>query len=219
MPSAVRALDRGTFLGERQLREVGGEFRERRLALGVSQAVVAAAARVARSRYAWVEAGKIRTLSIIEFNRIASVLGLDTSVQLYPGGPAIRDAASAGRLAKLTAKVGAPLNYRLEVPLPSTRDRFERRAWDGVLFGRGERTAIELEMRVRDVQALERRMSLKRRDDPTEHFLLLIADTRSNRRVLAEFAPLFADLPRLRPTDVWKALEAGQHPPTGFVLI
>jgi len=93
------------------------------------------------------------------------------------------------------------------------------RAWEAVLFGHGERTACELEMRRRDVQAVRRRHDLKRRDDPTEHFLLLIADTRHNRSAVAEFEALFADLPRLRPSEVHRALEAGQHPPTGLLFV
>ena len=88
-----------------------------------------------------------------------------------------------------------------------------------MLYGSNERTAIELEMRLGDVQALRRRHDLKRRDDPTEHFLLVVAATRHNRRVLAEFASLFDDLPRLRPSAVRQALESGRHPPTGLVLL
>ena len=74
-------------------------------------------------------------------------------------------------------------------------------------------------MRLGDVQALLRRVDLKRRDDPTERFLLLVADTRHNRRVVAEFAALFADLPRLRPSNVRSALLAGEHPATGLLFV
>ena len=74
-------------------------------------------------------------------------------------------------------------------------------------------------MRLTDVQAMRRRVDLKRRDDPTESFLLLIADTRSNRRVLAEFGGLFADLPRLPSSVVRDALAAGRHPPGGLMLV
>src|SRR5881397_2300204 len=125
-----------------------------------------------------------------------------------------RDAAHAGRLESFLRQVAAPLRYRIEVPLPLAGDRAERRAWDATLLGHGERTAIELEMRLRDVQAMRRRIDLKRRDDPTEAFLLLIADTRNNRRVLAEFAGLIVDLPRLRPSTLRAALAGGRHPPT-----
>lgn len=219
MPSAQRAIDRGTAAAARQLAALGSEFRERRMSLAHSQEFVAGAARLSRPRYSAIEAGSVSTLSVTEINRIGSVLGLDVSVRLYPGGPATRDAAHGGKLDRFLGMCHAPLIARMEVPLPVAVDRFEQRAWDAVLFGGGERTAVELEMRLRDVQAMRRRHELKRRDDPTEHFLLLVADTRHNRRVIAEFAELFADLPRLRPSVVRGALGVGQHPPTGLLLV
>ena len=74
-------------------------------------------------------------------------------------------------------------------------------------------------MRLRDAQAVERRIGLKLRDDPPDRFLLLVADTRHNRRVIAAYPGLFADLPRPRPTAVFRALEAGIHPPTGILFV
>ena len=87
-----------------------------------------------------------------------------------------------------------------------------------MLLGQGERTAVEFEMRLRDSQAAERRISLKRRDDPTEHFLLAIADTRTNRQVLAALGDRIADLPRVKTSTVLAALASGEHPPSGYVL-
>jgi hypothetical protein len=46
-----------------------------------------------------------------------------------------------------------------------------------------------------------------------------MAATRTNRRVLAEFTVLLPDLPRLRTQLVLEALETGQHPPSGIILI
>lgn len=219
MVAREKQVDRGARVGVRQLQDVGAELRERRFSLGESQAFVSQAARVSRPRYSRIEAGIAPTLSLIELNRIAAVLGLETSVRIFPGGAPVRDAGHAGKLERLLGAVRRPLAYRLEVPLPASLDRWERRAWDAMLFGVGERTAIELEMRLRDVQAMRRRHELKRRDDPTEHFLLLIADTRHNRRVIEEFGDLFSDLPRLRPGVVRAALEAGHHPPSGLLFI
>ena len=127
--------------------------------------------------------------------------------------------AQSTRLAAFLAHVRTPLRHRIEVGLPSRDGRLEQRAWDAVLFGGGERTAIELEMRIRDVQAMRRRHDLKRRDDPTEHFLLLVADTRHNRRTAREFSALFDDLPTLRPSEVHRQLEAGRHPATGLLFV
>ena len=174
---------------------------------------------MSRVHYGQIENGHIPKLTILEINRVASVLGLTPSLRVYPAGAPIRDAGQATRLLRFLTSVAPPLRYRLEAPLPNVEDRFEQRAWDAVLFGGGAKTAIELEMRIRDVQALIRRIDLKRRDDPTESFLLLVADTRTNRRVLAEFAGLFVNLPRLRPSQVHAALRAGNHPPTGLLLV
>ena len=219
MPSAERALDRGTRLARRQGREIGDEFRERRLQLGESQSHVAQTCRMSRAHYGRIESGTVEKLTLLEVNRIAAVLGLSPSVRLYPSGSPIRDAGHADRLQRFVSLAAPPLTFRLEVPLPVVEDRLEQRAWDAVLFGSRRRTAIELEMRLRDVQAVIRRIDLKRRDDPTDGFLLLVANTRTNRRVLADFAKLFADLPRLRPSEVRRALAAGRHPGTGIVLV
>ena len=220
VPTAERAVDRGTARATRHALEIGAEFRERRTQLGLSQAHVARACQLSRTRYGVIERGRSTTTTLGEAHRVAAVLGLDIPLRLYPAGPPVRDAAHADRLQSFLAGIRAPLSYRVEVPLPARAELAERRAWDAMLFGGGgKRTAVELEMRLRDVQAVRRRHELKRRDDPTEGFLLLIADTRTNRRVIAEFAQLFGDLPRLRPGVVRARLAGGEHPPTGMLLV
>lgn len=171
------------------------------------------------SWYSRAERAKIRHLAVADAARIATVLGLDLVVRTYPGGAPLRDSAHAERLGRLLSHVHAPLRYRVEVPLPQVPDRPERRAWDAMVYGGDRRTAVELEMRVRDAQAMIRRHALKRRDDPADGFLLVVAATRTNRRVLAEHAELFSDLPRLRTQRVLAALESGEHPPSGMILI
>src|SRR5262245_36950382 len=109
MPSAVRAFDRATYDARRQLADIGGEFRERRLTLSTTQQHTAEACRISRSRYCRIEAGRVPTLTLLELNRISSVLGLDAFVRLYPGGPPVRDAAQSGRLSVLLAAVQSPL--------------------------------------------------------------------------------------------------------------
>lgn len=166
-----------------------------------------------------MERGLSVTITIDEINRVSAVLGLVPSIRVYPEGVPIRDVAHAARLQRFLEAVSQPVSFRIEAPLPVVEGRAERRAWDAVLFRGRERCAVELEMRLRDVQATLRRIDLKRRDDPTESFVLLVADTRLNRRVLAEFESLFANLPRLRPTQVRAALAAGRLPATGLLLV
>ena len=197
---------------------IADEFLERRLAGGQSQADIAKASGISRSVYSRIETASRPNLSILEAARIASVLGLDLGVRLYPGGEPLRDVAQHARLTRIVGELRPPLTFRLEVPLPATPDRLEQRSWDAVLYGHRRRTAIEVEMRIRDAQALERRIALKRRDDPVDAFLLIVADTRTNRRALATNPALFADLPRLRRGHVIRSLRVGEHLPTGLVL-
>jgi transcriptional regulator with XRE-family HTH domain len=220
MATVERVLDRGSQRGQRSVRALGEEFRGQRLGLGSSQQRVAEAARTTRSRYSRIECGRVELLSILEASRIAAVLGLDLVVRVYPGGSALRDAAHAGRLRRILAHVGPPLRYRLDVPLPQRPDQpAEQRAWDAMVFADGRRTGIELEMRLRDAQATIRRHAMKRRDDPVDSFLLVLADTRTNRRVYASNGDLWPELPRLQTSGVLKALESGDHPPSGIVFI
>jgi transcriptional regulator with XRE-family HTH domain len=217
--TATRTLDRAARRTARQLVEVGDEVRERRLMLSLSQGHVAITSRMSRNHYGQIENGQVRSLTIEELNRAAAVLGMTPSVRLYPEGAPVRDVAHASKLQAFVGWAMRPLTYRLEVPLPVIEGRAERRAWDAVLFLGRERCAVELEMRLRDVQAMKRRHDLKRRDDPTDRFVLLIADTRLNRRVFAEFEALFVELPRLRPSEVRSTLAEGRLPPTGVVFV
>lgn len=219
MATTDRAYRRGARTARRTLATLAEEFRERRIGLGLSQAAVAAAAGVSRTRYVRTEAGSVDTLSIAEATRLASVLGFDLSVRAYEGGDPLRDGGHARRLDEFARHVRRPLRFRREVPLPTTAQRIEQRAWDGEIDGTGRRTTVELEMRLRDSQAVGRRVALKRRDDPSDGFLLLVADPRHNRRVLLEHPDAFGDLKRLRPSVIYALLEAGEHPPSGLLLV
>jgi hypothetical protein len=82
------------------------------------------------------------------------------------------------------------------------------------------RVAFEAETHVSDLQALQRRVGLKRRDDPSiGAVVLLLADTKHNRRVLREHdQALAADFP-LDFAAVAQALAAGRLPvASGIVL-
>ena len=166
-----------------------------------------------------MEHEKLPSLSIADACELSALLGLDFVCRLYPSGVPIRDASQAARLMKLLSHVASPLRYRTDAPLPPREGVPEKRAWDALVTDVGERTAIEYESRMTDVQATTRRHNEKRRDDPVDHFLLVLASTRHNRQVMGQFAPLMADLPRLRTASVLRDLELGKHPPTGWMLL
>jgi transcriptional regulator with XRE-family HTH domain len=186
----------------------------------MSQAILGKAVGLSQPQISRIERGQLRNLSVLDASRTASVLGLELVVRLYPGGVPLRDAAQVDRLRRILKHVRAPLRYRIDVPLPQRPNRpMEQRGWDAMLYGHERRTGIELEMRLWDAQATIRRHGMKRRDDPVEGFLLVLADTRTNRRVYAENADLWPDLPRLKTSRVLAALEAGDHPPSGIVFV
>jgi transcriptional regulator with XRE-family HTH domain len=214
-----RARARGAQRARRILAELAGEIRDARLRAGLSQEELGRRLGMSGDKVWKVEHERARSLSIIDACEMAAVLGFDLAARLYPNGVPVRDAGQARRLLRVLENVGAPLRYRTDVALPAIEGRPELRAWDAMVYGRDERTGIELESRLVDVQAMTRRHNLKRRDDPVDHFLLVVADTRHNRRVLAEFADLFAGLPRLRSATVLRLLRAGQHPQNGLILI
>jgi transcriptional regulator with XRE-family HTH domain len=219
MATTERAADRGTLRGRRWLSTLAAEFRNARLQLGLSQQVVADAARIDRATYSLIEHAKLDRLSIVSAARIASVLGLDLFVGLYQGAHGLRDEASARLITRLVHDIAAPLRYRTEAPLPTKGGRPEQRRWDLVANGSGKRTKFEFETRLYDAQAQLGRINLKRRDDPPNAFVLVIADTRRNREVLRTHPDLFSDLPRLKTASVLKMLRAGRHPPTGWILL
>jgi transcriptional regulator with XRE-family HTH domain len=200
------------------LLRLGDELRHARLESGLSQATVAAHVGLSGSSISRIESGRARSLSLVTAGMLAGALGLDLTCKLHPGGRRLRDEGQLRRLRRLLSAVSRPLVARHEVPLPRISESPEWRAWDAMVSGSGLDTAIELEMRLHDAQAQERRLALKFRDGQPDRLLLVIADTDGNRRVLREHAGLFGWLPRLRTARVLADLAAGRHPPTGFIL-
>jgi transcriptional regulator with XRE-family HTH domain len=219
MPVTDRRLDRGSRRADRSLREFAAELRRQRHASGLSQRAVAGAAHIDRARYSRIEGARIPKLGIAEASRLAAVLGLDLVVRCYPGGERLRDAGHLQLVSQVREAVRPPLRLRVEVPLPRLDGRDEARAWDAEITALGARTTIEFETRLYDAQDQERRIALKRRDDPADRFLLVVADTRANRQVLALHPELWPELSRVRARDVIGALREGRHPPTGIVLL
>jgi transcriptional regulator with XRE-family HTH domain len=218
MTANDRMRARAAGRARRILAELASEIREARLAAGFSQCVLGGLVGMSGDKIWQIEHERLPSLSISDACQIGAVLGLDFAARVFPNGAHIRDASQSRRLVRLLANVGSPLRYRTDVALPAADNRFELRAWDALVSGCGERTGIELESRLGDVQSVVRRHHLKRRDDPVDHFLFVVADTKHNRRVLAEFQDLMPDLPRLRTATVLRLLASGCHPPTGIVL-
>jgi hypothetical protein len=66
---------------------------------------------------------------------------------------------------------------------------------DGVAEGAAFDAIVEAETRLHDVQGVERRLRAKQRDLGATRAILLVADTRHNRTVLATFDQLAGRFP------------------------
>ncbi|HET7702235.1 MAG TPA: hypothetical protein VFK35_02470 [Candidatus Limnocylindrales bacterium] len=95
----------------------------------------------------------------------------------------------------------------------------DRRAWDLVIDGPGWSIPVEAETRLRDVQALQRKVALKCRDGGFDRVLLLVADTRHNRRVLRLASAGFAASHPVRGRDALAALQAGNLPEGSAIVL
>lgn len=148
-----------------------------------------------------------------------AVVGLDLSIRTYPAGDPIRDRAQLALLERLRVRLHPSLRWRTEVPLPIEGDL---RAWDAEIRAPPPtrwRARVEAETRIADGQALERRLSLKIRDDPGGHLILLVSDTRSNRAAMRLIRDGLRELLPLDSRDVLAALGRGTEPPNSGIVI
>ena len=146
---------------------------------------------------------------------LGAVVGLEVRLRAYPAGDAIRDAGQVRLLERLRARLHPSLRWRTEVPLPIEGDL---RAWDAVIGGKTWQLALDAETVIDDIQALERRLALKRRDGGVDHVILLVADTARNRRALTSAPAAFADLP-LRTREILAALRDERDPGGSGIVI
>jgi hypothetical protein len=146
---------------------------------------------------------------------MSAAVGLDLRLRAYPAGDAIRDAGQILLLERLRVRLHPSLGWSTEVPLPIDGDL---RAWDAVIRARTWHRPVEAETILDDIQATERRLALKRRDAGEDHLILLVADTRRNRRALEAAPGAFANL-TLRTREVLSALARGVDPGGSGIVI
>ena len=216
MVTRERRVDVGRRLARRALARVGDELREARLAAGLTQRQIGDAAGISHGHVSRIELGRARHVPFETLAVMAAVLGLDLTLRTFASGDPIRDVAQVALLARLRVLLPSHLTWRSEVPLGIPGDR---RAWDGEIGGFGWRLPVDAETRLRDVQALARRAALKRRDDGNPTVLLLVADTRHNRRVLRLAADdLAAAFPEPGPAAL-AAIRAGVPPDRSAIVL
>jgi transcriptional regulator with XRE-family HTH domain len=206
-------VDRARRVVDRDLIRLGEEFRSARIGAGLSLRFVGERVGRSASQVMRVERGLVPEASVRQLARIGAVVGLDVRIRAYPGPDPIRDASQARLLGRLALRLHPRLVLRHEVPLPIPGDL---RAWDGWISGFAEPDTfglpVDAETTLHDVQALLRRLSLKARDSGVDHFLLVVADTRSNRRAIAAAADLLGPTFPVSARRALAALTSGRHP-------
>jgi transcriptional regulator with XRE-family HTH domain len=212
-----RRADVGGRRAQSTLVDLGRELHRARLEHGLSQTAVAGAARMSRSQVSRIETAQVPDVPLARLVKLLAVVGLELSARAYPAGPPIRDAAHRALIERFRARVSPTIAWRFEVPLGQTGDQ---RAWDVVLLIGAAQFAVEAETRPRDIQALQRRVALKRRDDPEiSGVLLLLADTRHNRALVREHGgALRADFPA-SAGEILTTLKEGRIPDGSGILL
>jgi transcriptional regulator with XRE-family HTH domain len=186
------AVQRGRRLGRSQCRRAGEELRVARAGSGLSQRTLASMSGRSHATIGRIERGATRTLDIMFLATVAAIVGLDLRVSLFPSGSPVRDAAHLALISRFRARVSALLRWRTEVPMPITGDL---RSADVVIDGPEIDAMVEAETRLDDLQALDRRLATKQRDLGSTRLILLVADTRHNRAVLAAHPEFRARFP------------------------
>jgi hypothetical protein len=172
---------------------------------------------MSRAQVSRVERADAPRVSVLELARLLAVVGLELSGRAYPAGPPIRDAAHRALLDRFRERVSPAVAWQFEVPLGLLGDQ---RSWDAVMLVGAARVSVEAETRPRDVQAMQRRLAAKRRDDPSiSGVVLLLADTRHNRLLLKEHGDaLRADLSE-PGAELLRALADGRKPGGSGVVL
>ena len=194
----------------RLLGEFRSEFLAARHAAGLSQMAVAQAGSMSRASIERLELGRLTSLSVVQAAELATIVGLDLVLRTYAGPSPVRDAGQLRLLHRLIVRLGPDWVWEFEVPLGVERDQ---RAWDarGVHRRTGVAVVIEAVTRVTDVQALLRRIALKRRDGGEPRVVMLLADTRTNSEALSLTGNLDPSFP-IRTRGALRALRVGADP-------
>ena len=217
MPTWDTRAQRGARRGQLLLRRVGDELHTARAAAGLSSRAVGALVGLSHVQVIRIERGLAPHVGIETLARLASVLGHELSVRIHPIGPPVRDKAHVALLQRFAARLGSDVTWQTEVPIPLPGDP---RSADGVatVTTNDFDAIVEAETRLHDVQETERKLRAKQRDLGTTRAILLVADTRHNRRVIAAIPEIQRQFP-VGTRSCLAALKAGRDPGADGLVI
>lgn len=215
MASIKRVVARARRVAESDRVRAGSDLHQARISAGLSMRAVSEACGISPSQLSRIERGRLPSASLEQLAVVGAAVGLDVRTRTYPGSDPLRDAGQVRLLARLRALLPPGVRFLTERPILGQGDQ---RAWDGTILeldGGGTfptHLDVEGETRVTDLQAQTRRIALKARDAGSPYVLIVVADTRANRRaVLAAGASLSADFP-VPAREALRELRGGRHP-------
>jgi Helix-turn-helix len=217
MASLERKYDRAQSRAAKVTAAICAELRDARLSAGRSQRDIASGVRISPSQLARIELGHNRSVPLSTLVLLGSMLGLDVVVKAYPGGRVLRDGPQLRLLSRFCDRVGGEWGWRREVLVAHG----DQRAWDA--YARHARTGaefvVEAETRIHDVQALLRRIALKREASGNVRVVLLVAGTHNNREAIALAPDAFhAEFPGSMRSCM-RALAEGRAPAQDTLII
>jgi transcriptional regulator with XRE-family HTH domain len=217
MTARERALHKARRKSVQQLATLASELRDARITAGRTQADVARAAAISTSELSRIELGRTAALQFETVAAVGAVLGLDVVLRAYPGDHVLADEPQVRLLRAFRERLGPDWTWRFETKVAPG----DQRTWDASGSHRrgGVAIVVDAETRVRDFQAVMRRVGAKREAPGSSRTILLIADTRTNRAAIAAARDeLAAEFPmNMRAT--LRALRAGREPGADGLIV
>lgn len=216
MTSRERPSSRGRLRGERLLVELLREIRDARIARNLSQRTLGAAVGLSDSRISILERGGYPEVPFVVVAQVLGAVGLELSARAYPVGGGLRDVAQVKLLQRFRLRISGEFSLRTEVPMPIQGDL---RAWDAAVVRPSLRIGVDAETRLRDIQAVDRRVMLKLRDSGFDRAIILVAATRTNRQAIHDSVDALAANYPVPSATALRALAAGVDPGGNSVVI
>ena len=216
MPAFDRVLERARARAAGQLAEAGAAIHDARLEHNLALRDAAGAMGMSASEFSRVERGLVPRVPMSTLAQMGAVVGLEPRLRMFPAGRPLRDRAHVALLTAFRAQIAGNLGWATEVPLPIAADA---RAWDAVISGSGFRLGVEAETRLRDVQAVVRRVMLKKRDAGFERVLLVLRDSRWNREMVRAAGDALMGAFPLTAAAAQRRLAAGDDPGGDAVVL
>ncbi len=192
------------------------ELRQARITADISQREMAARLGWSQAEYWRFENNRVANLAMPDIGAAAALLGFDLSSALHPAGDAIADRGQQSAIARLRGMIGTQWKVFAEALLPGPGDK---RSWDLLLRLGNQIVGIEVETKVRDIQALVRKIRARQRDGGTDEIVLVLADTRTNRRLVTQLREALGPQFATPPSGIRAALQAGRPVPGSGVLL